>query len=70
MELGSIVFFRGKRYRGESVAGIISLFFRGLSAQGKPSTVSSHDRVSCITIVADGTARWKAMIDIQYLYRN
>ncbi len=52
MDLGSIVFFKGKRYRLESVAEI-SIFLRSLSAKGKTSIVSSHDRVSCITIVPD-----------------
>jgi hypothetical protein len=52
MDLSSIVFFRRKRYRRESVAEI-SVFFRNLSARIKTSIVSPRDRVSCITIVQD-----------------
>jgi len=55
MGLSSLMFFRRKKYRLESVAEI-SLFFRSLSAKGKTSIVSSHDRVSCFAIVQDGFA--------------
>jgi hypothetical protein len=52
MELGSIMLFRRKYYRLESVADI-SISFRSVSAKGKTSIVSSHDRVSCFAIVQD-----------------
>jgi hypothetical protein len=69
MELGSVVFFRRKKYRLESVAEI-SIFFRSLSAKGKTSIVSSHDRVSCITIVQDKSDRLGSITIIAYFSRQ
>jgi len=68
MDLGSVMFFRRKKYRLESVAEI-SIFFRGLSAKGETSIVSFHDRVSCTTIVQDELNKSGPIRSILYLNR-